>query len=117
MPIFSLMRWSKMKQYECILARVRRENPQSGEVRFQDYPIQTDREMNVMMILSHIFRHMDSTLAYRDYECYRGVCMSCLLKINGTGARGCSTIVKPGETVVLEPPDGHKVIKDLVYDY
>ncbi len=106
-----------MKQDETILARVRRENPQSGEVRFQDYTILTDREMSVMMILSHIFRQMDRTLAYRDYECYRGVCMSCLLKINRAAARGCSTVIKPGETVILEPLDSHKVIKDLVYEY
>ena len=42
--------------------------------------------------------------------------MACLLKINGVTARGCTTLIKPGEKVVLEPLDGHKVIKDLVYE-
>ena len=54
----------------------------------------------------------DGTLAYR-VSCHRGICASCIMKINGKQRLGCVTEVT-GD-LILEPGIG-KVIKDLVIE-
>lgn len=73
--------------------------------------------MTVLAILRYIFRSLDPSLAFRDYDCYQGVCMSCLMVINGKQLRACSTLVEPGQEVTIEPISGHPLIKDLVVSF
>lgn len=73
--------------------------------------------MTVLMVLRHIFKNLDPTLAFRDYECYQGVCMSCQMIVNGKIVRACSTMVEPGEEFTVEPLSGHPLIKDLVVSF
>ncbi len=101
-----------------VTARVYRENPQDGQpARYDVFQIEHKHPMTVLMLLRHIFRHLDSTLAYRDFECYQGVCTSCTMMINGKRARACSVVVEPGEEVTLEPLTRHPLLKDLVVSF
>ena len=58
-----------MPERNAIHVHVLRQNQNIGDKGgFQDYIIQTDSEMTVMMILLHIFRNIDNSLAFRDYK-------------------------------------------------
>lgn len=101
-----------------ITARVYRANPADGQpARFDTYQIESTYPMTVLMILRYIFRNLDPALAFRDFECYQGVCTSCTMTVKGKRARACSTIVAPGEEVTLEPLPRHPLIKDLVVSF
>jgi succinate dehydrogenase/fumarate reductase-like Fe-S protein len=101
-----------------ITARIYRCNPQDGQPsRYDTYQIENSHPMTVLMILRYIFRNLDPTLAFRDFECYQGVCTSCTMIVNGKRARTCSTMVEPGVEVTLEPLPRHPLIKDLVVSF
>lgn len=84
---------------------------------FKSYEIASSDGMTVMMLLRRIYREQDRTLAFRDYECYRGVCTACLMKVNGKNVKACSELVRPGQTIRIEPIGGYKVVRDLVVDF
>lgn len=101
-----------------IIAKVYRSNPLvSNETKYETYQVKTERSMTVLAMLRYIFRTLDPTLAFRDYECYQGVCMSCQVMVKGKRVRACSILVEPGEEVTIEPLPGHRVIRDLVVSF
>lgn len=99
-----------------ILARVFRFNPGCGEGQFQDFWIDTKEALSVMTIMAKV-HEMEPDFACRTSMCFKGFCGSCLVRANGNNVKGCVTLVQPGETVVLEPYTGFKVIRDLVVDF
>ena len=99
-----------------ITARVFRYDPdQDAQPRYQDYHVPVEEEISVLVLLNRIQREKDPTLSFRSFCCGLQMCGSCLIKIDRKKRLACLTLVKPGETVTLEPtsyPDRH--IKDLV---
>ena len=85
--------------------------------KFQTYEIRTEREMTVLEALEHIFYRLDATLAYRRYRCGRRLCRSCEVKVDGKVVRGCSVLLRPGESYALEPARPEALIRDLVCDF
>jgi len=101
-----------------ITARVFRFNPQKEKnPNYEVYKIQTDKHISVLNLIAYIHQNIDRTLAYRNYICNVGVCLSCLLQIDGKNARACTKTVNPGDTITIEPPKGFQVIRDLVVDF
>jgi succinate dehydrogenase / fumarate reductase iron-sulfur subunit len=84
---------------------------------YREYDIPFGGSMSVLMALEYVYEHMDETLAFRRYCCGTSRCNSCLLRANGKKIRACSTLVQEGKTLVVEPVDGYRVIKDLVVDF
>ena len=89
----------------------------SNAVHYQDYEIQTGREMTVMEALQEIFLCHDPTLAFRHYRCGRRLCRSCEVKLDGKIVRGCATLLHPGRTYRIEAARPEAVIRDLVFDF
>ena len=87
------------------------------EPSYKEYEIPLSGSMSVLMALEYVYEHMDETLAFRRYCCGTSRCNSCLMRANGKKIRACSTLVEEGKTLVVEPPDGYRVIKDLVVDF
>jgi len=101
-----------------ITAEVFRFNPEKDDnPNYVVYKVQSDKGISVLNLLSYIQLNLDRSLAYRNYFCHLGVCMSCLLHINGKNLRGCTKIIKPGDKIKIDPPKGYKVIRDLVVDF
>ena len=101
-----------------ITAEVFRFNPEKDDVpQYVVYKVQRDQPLSALKLLHYIHLHLDRSLAYRNYFCYLGVCMSCLLRIDGKNMRGCTKIIEPGESIRIEPPQGYRVIRDLVVDF
>lgn len=101
-----------------IKAKVYRYDPDTDrEPRFQDYEIPVDRQVTVHELLNIIHRDIDGTLAFRTFKCYKGMCSTCIVKLNGKSVRSCATPVKVGEEIKIEPVESGKVVRDLVVDF
>ena len=101
-----------------IIAKVFRLNPQDeNSTRYDVYRVSCDRTISVLNLLYYIHHNLDPTLAFRNYFCHLGVCMSCLLSIDGRNVRGCTKMLNPGDHVTIEPPSGYRVVRDLVVDF
>lgn len=98
-----------------IVTRVYKFNPAvDTEPTYRTYEIPSDHPLTPQAILRYIYQNLDPSLAFRDYNCYLGVCACCLLRVNGKESRGCSVAVAPGETVLLEPSRVGPLVRDLV---
>lgn len=103
---------------DVIKAKIYRFDPDKDkEAYYQDYEVAIDRPVTVHELLSIIRRDMDSTLAFRLYKCYKGMCQTCLVKLNGKPVKSCATQVAPKEEVTIEPAAGGSVVRDLVVDF
>jgi succinate dehydrogenase / fumarate reductase, iron-sulfur subunit len=103
---------------DIIKAKILRFNPDIDKKSyFQDYSVEVDRPVTIHELLSIIRRDIDGTLAFRTYKCYKGMCQTCVVKLNGKTVKGCATQVSPDSEIVLEPAAGGDVIRDLVVDF
>jgi succinate dehydrogenase/fumarate reductase-like Fe-S protein len=84
----------------------------SGEPFWQEYDVPFTPGQSVTGLLWTLNEVEDGGLAYR-VSCHRGICASCIMRINGKQRLGCVTEVI-GD-LQLEPALG-TVIKDLVIE-
>ena len=89
----------------------------SNAVHYQDYEIQTGRDMTVLEALQEIYLTCDPTLAFRHYRCGRRLCRSCEVKLDGKIVRACATLLHRGRTYRIEAARPEAVIRDLVFDF
>ena len=101
-----------------IIADVFRYDPTTDTgPRMQQYEVSCERPMTVMCVLRHIYEEIDATLAFRNYQCSRGICSSCRINLNGRQVKACSVPARPGDHLVIRPYQEKRVIRDLVcYD-
>ena len=89
-----------------------------GEGRFQSFEVPRRPSQTVLDVVTHIQRHLDSTLSYR-FACRVGMCGSCAMMVNGTPRWTCRTHVDKvaGDGALeLGPLANMPVVKDLVAD-
>lgn len=102
---------------EAITAKIFRFDPARDRAPYyRTYKVAVEGPTTVLTILKRVHEEKDHTLAYRDHICYKGICVTCEAKVNGKTVRTCSTLVKPGETVLIEPLTTNPVIRDVVTD-
>ena len=100
-----------------ILLKVWRFNPEAEAAgHFQDYEVMAAEPMSVMALLA-IVHEKDASFACRTSTCFKGMCGSCLIRCNGADVFGCTTLIRPGESVVIEPHSRFRVIRDVVVDF
>lgn len=86
--------------------------------RFKTYELSLEEDITLLTALKCIYEKMDSTLAFRNYCCGAGpLCGSCLLTVNGEIVYSCTVLLKGDEELIIEPPKGFPVIKDLIVDW
>ncbi|EGO65292.1 2Fe-2S iron-sulfur cluster-binding protein [Acetonema longum] len=102
---------------QTITARVFRWEP-GGEKTgdFQTVHIPSEQPLSVMALLAKI-HDQDGTFACRTSTCFKGICGSCMVRVNGQDVMGCTTLIQPGETVVIEPHSQFRVIRDVAVDF
>ena len=106
-----------METSSAIFVRAWRHDPERpAENRFQTYKVVTAEPLSVMALLAKI-HEVDASFACRTSTCFKGQCGSCLIRVNGQDVLGCITLVKPGESVVLEPHSKYRLIRDVVVDF
>jgi len=84
---------------------------------YQTYEVPMDENLTVLYILKKIYTEIDQTLAFRENLCYKGGCLQCLMTINGSPAKACSTLIEPGAEILVEPYLKAAVVRDLVADF
>jgi succinate dehydrogenase / fumarate reductase iron-sulfur subunit len=103
---------------ETISVKVFRYDPdRDKEPRYQEYRLLLEEEASVLVLLARIQQELDETLSFRSFCCGLQMCRSCLMRVNGKRKFACITLIKPGETLTIDPltfPDRH--IKDLVVE-
>ena len=100
-----------------ITARVFRFDPSvDEEPRYQVYRVPTEEPISAM-ILMRLIHEIDPTFACRTPMCFKGVCGSCFVRLNGKNVRGCAVLVQPGEEATLEPHSAYELIRDVVVDF
>ena len=99
-----------------IQVKILRYLPEDKLKRIDTFEVPYKSGMTVQVILRYIYENIDPTLGFRDFRCGRGVCNTCLIKINGKVRKSCNTLVQAGQKVFLEPAN-YRVIKDLVFQY
>jgi len=101
-----------------IRVSIRRERTVTREApRVQVYEVEANGEMTILEILGKIYEQVDATVAYRRYRCGRRICRSCEVKLDGRVVRGCATLLRPGESYLLEPARPSSLIRDLVFEF
>ncbi len=101
-----------------IQVRVFRFDPQTGGVpRYESYSVPAPASLTALEVLDYIYARLDPHLAYRTYYCLKGVCLACLIRIDGKGAKGCERLLEPGRAYTLDPIHGYPVIRDLAVDF
>ena len=99
-----------------IKLKIYRFDPQvDSSPTFQEYQVEKTEKMSVLSAVQYIYEKLDGTLSLNGYFCYRKVCGLCQLKINGKNRLSCRTLVADG--MMIEPPRGYPLIKDLVVDF
>jgi len=87
-------------------------DPQTmAEPVYRTYAVPFDEGLTVMDALLHIYRNIDATLAFRS-SCQCGLCLACLIRIDGTPRCPCKTFMK--DKMLLEPLSSKKLVRDLV---
>ncbi len=96
-----------------VRVKVLRGDPVSGQESFwQEYALAFEPGLSVTGALRLINEQHDGSLAYR-VSCHRGICASCIMRVNGKQLLGCVTEVT-GDLEV-QPAFG-TVVKDLVVE-
>lgn len=100
--------------------RVRRYDPELDEAsHFQEYQIEVPGHFTVLDALIQVREEDDPSLALRC-SCRASICGSCAMTVNDTPRLVCKTkltdVSPDGETVVVEPMNNQRVVKDLVVD-
>jgi succinate dehydrogenase/fumarate reductase iron-sulfur protein len=91
---------------------------QRTEANTEEYEVNYDSDMTVLNILEEIYRHHDSSLAYR-FSCRTGLCTTCMMMINGKPELSCQKTAEPNDDgfLSLAPLRKGKTIKDLVKEF
>ena len=106
-----------MNEMNKIAIKVWRFDPEAKTAGyFQDFVLETAEPLSVMALLAKV-REKDPTFACRTSTCFKGMCGSCLVRCNGRDVFGCTTLVRPGEAVVIEPHSRFRPVRDVVVDF
>lgn len=101
-----------------IMVTVSRFNPTKDlRPKPQKYVVPCEGKMSVLQVMRYIYKRLDQTLAFRNYQCYKGVCGACMVNLNGKPVRACHTLVEPGKEITIEPVRGYRLIRDLAVDF
>ena len=94
---------------EGIVIEIHRSDPRERSV----FHVNFSAGMTLHDALEHIYRELDPSLGYRPFRCNKGVCLSCLVSVNGRRQQACTTLLNAGDRLRVEAETGERVIRDL----
>ena len=84
--------------------------------RYDEFAVPFEEGATVLDALIWIRSRQDPSLAVR-YSCISGnVCKECVIAIDGSVAYACTTRLRAGVVMTLDPLPGKAVLRDLVTD-
>jgi len=101
-----------------IKAKIYRFDPDRDKKPFyKEYEIPVERRVTVHELLNIIHRDYDGSLAFRTFKCYKGMCTTCILKVNGKTVKSCAHPLDMDAEITIEPVENGTVVRDLVVDF
>ena len=101
-----------------VLFEVYRQGSKDACGYFKEYLLAIDDRISVYDALWTIRNELDTSLALPYFRCRKGVCTSCLMRINGVQRLACRipvhTTLSEDGIIRVEPPKGRPILKDLV---
>ncbi len=95
-------------------ARLRIRRGTADELRYDEFTVPFDDGASVLDALLWIRTRRDPSLAIR-YSCISAnVCKECVIAIDGVVDYACTTRLRAGAVMTLEPLPGKPVLRDLV---
>lgn len=91
---------------------VKRSEVKNGK-EFQTYEVPFYHGMTLLTALRYIGDNLDGTVGFRNYHCGRGVCTTCIVKVDGRTQRSCCFPLEEEKKYEVEPAND-KIIRDLV---
>jgi len=96
--------------------RVRRGTAGDPAPRYAEFAVPFEEGATVLDGLIWVRAQCDPSLAIR-YSCINAnVCKECTIAIDGRVAYACTTRLRAGAAMVLDPLPGKKLLRDLVSD-
>jgi succinate dehydrogenase / fumarate reductase iron-sulfur subunit len=109
-----------------ITFRIKRADAAGQNVRWEEFSVPWEPQMNVISALMYIQRHpvtkdgRETTPIVWDQACLEEVCGSCTMLVNGRVRQACAAIIDTispnGETVTIEPMSKFPLVRDLIVD-
>jgi succinate dehydrogenase/fumarate reductase-like Fe-S protein len=100
------------------LFEVYRQDDKDADGYFKEYTLAIDDSISVYDALWMIRNELDGSLAVPYFRCRKGICGSCLMRINGVQRLACripvSNALGDDGIIRVEPPKGRPVLKDLI---
>lgn len=84
---------------------------------YSQYSLPWSEGLTLLSAIRQIYETVDPTIALRNFFCGRGICGSCLLKVNGIEKKSCHVVLEAGKEYLVEPPGKYPVIRDLAVDF
>lgn len=81
--------------------------------RHQTFELPDIKGASVSNVLQYINRHLDGSVGYY-LSCRRGLCVACVVKVNGKNETGC--VFPAADGMVIEPIRTDLLVKDTVVD-
>ncbi len=92
-----------------ITVRVRRGT--RNESYLDSFRVPLTRGQSVLGALQYIYDNLDPTLAFAG-SCRIGMCVSCMVRVNGKVVRGCTTLAE--SDLLVEPAKHSAIVRDLI---
>jgi succinate dehydrogenase/fumarate reductase-like Fe-S protein len=100
---------------ETALIRVHR-GTAADAPRYDEFAVPFEDGATVLDALMWVRAHRDPSLAIRFSCINANVCKECTMAIDGRVAYACTTRLRAGAAMVLDPLPGKRVLRDLVSD-
>jgi succinate dehydrogenase/fumarate reductase-like Fe-S protein len=85
----------------------------TGEPRSDQFELPDMEQASISNALQYINRHLDGSVAYY-LSCRRGMCVCCVVKVNGKTQTAC--VVPVADGMVIEPVLNDLLVRDTVVD-
>jgi succinate dehydrogenase/fumarate reductase-like Fe-S protein len=96
-----------------VTLKIHRFTPHQGHF-WTTYRVPYTESLSVLTALRTIYEQIDPSLVIRQEQCLRGNCTVCEVRIDGKIKKACSVPLTDQDTVVIEPKNPARVIRDLV---
>lgn len=97
---------------DMLSVKVKRYDPEKRDFILESHQVPFEKGMSVLMVLEHLYE--EKGIHFR-HSCDVGLCVICMVKVNGKNRLACTEIVNnPEEGLAIEPVERFTPIRDLV---
>lgn len=100
-----------------MVINIERFHPDRKDLSLSRYEVDASiaKDMTIMDMLNYLSENLDQTLSYYSHSvCNHGICLRCIMTLNGKNVLACTTQVPELPEITIGPAKGKNVVKDLI---